>query len=56
MNSLWAQNEGTCGYGEDGKLGDEPAQHHLLKKKNESKTSNMMKSVRNSKLKLGISL
>ena len=24
MNSLWAQNEGTCGYGEDGKLGDEP--------------------------------
>ena len=33
MNSLWAQNEGTCGYGEDGKLGDEPAGPHLLKKK-----------------------
>ena len=25
--------EGTCGYGEDGKLGDEPAGPHLLKKK-----------------------
>ena len=33
MNSLWAQNEGTCGYGEDGKLGDKPAGPHLLKKK-----------------------
>ena len=32
MNSLWAQNEGTCGYGEDGKLGDEPSGNHLLKK------------------------
>ena len=29
--------EGTCGYGEDGVLGDEPAGPHLLKKKkNES--------------------
>jgi hypothetical protein len=28
--------EGTCGYGEDGELGDEPAGPHLLKKKNES--------------------
>ena len=26
-------NEGTCGYGEDGKLGEEPAGPHLLKKK-----------------------
>jgi len=25
-------NEGTCGYGEDGELGDEPAGPHLLKK------------------------
>ena len=33
MNSLWGQNEGTCGYGEDGKLGDKPAGPHLLKKK-----------------------
>ena len=29
-------NEGTCGYGEDGELGDEPAGPHLLKRKNES--------------------
>ena len=29
-------NEGTCGYGEDGELGDEPAGPHLLKK-NESR-------------------
>ena len=28
--------EGTCGYGEDGELGDEPAGPQLLKKKNES--------------------
>ena len=26
-------NEGTCGYGRDGKLGEEPAGPHLLKKK-----------------------
>ena len=26
-------NEGTCGYGVDGKLGEEPAGPHLLKKK-----------------------
>lgn len=25
--------EGTCGYGLDGELGDEPAGPHLLKKK-----------------------
>ena len=28
-------NEGTCGYGEDGELGEEPAGPHLLKRKNE---------------------
>ena len=34
-------NEGTCGYGEDGKLGEEPAGPHLLKKKkNEIATRN----------------
>jgi len=30
------KKEGTCGYGLDGKLGEEPAGPHLLKKKNES--------------------
>jgi len=29
-------SEGTCGYGEDGELGEEPAGPHLLKRKNES--------------------
>ena len=29
--------EGTCGYGIDGELGDEPAGPHLLKKKDESR-------------------
>ena len=29
--------EGTCGYGEDGELGDEPAGPHLLKKKKKVK-------------------
>ena len=34
-------NEGTCGYGKDGKLGEEPAGPHLLKKKkNEIATRN----------------
>jgi hypothetical protein len=28
-------NEGTCGYGMDGELGEEPAGPHLLKKKKE---------------------
>ena len=29
--------EGTCGYGVDGELGEEPAGPHLLKRKNEDK-------------------
>ena len=29
--------EGTCGYGIDGELGDEPAGPHLLRKKDESR-------------------
>ena len=33
-------NEGTCGYGEDGELGDEPAGPHLLKK-NESRNKSL---------------
>ena len=32
--------EGTCGYGEDGELGDEPAGPHLLKK-NESRNKSL---------------
>ena len=34
-------SEGTCGYGVDGELGDEPAGPHLLKKKNESKNKSL---------------
>ena len=30
---LAKMNEGTCGYGENGKLGEEPAGPHLIKKK-----------------------
>ncbi len=30
---LSKMNEGTCGYGENGKLGEEPAGPHLIKKK-----------------------
>ena len=30
---LAKMNEGTCGYGENGKLGDDPAGPHLIKKK-----------------------
>jgi len=37
--------EGTCGYGLDGELGDEPAGPHLLKKK---KTDEMLEAVKNS--------
>ena len=33
ISSLSATNEGSCGYGIDGKLGKEPAGSHLLKKK-----------------------
>ena len=33
--------EGTCGYGIDGELGDEPAGPHLLKKKNESRNKSL---------------
>jgi len=33
--------EGTCGYGVDGELGDEPAGPHLLKKKNESRNKSL---------------
>ena len=32
-NENQSQNEGTCGYGVDGKLGEEPAGPHLIKKK-----------------------
>ena len=32
--------EGTCGYGLDGELGDEPAGPHLLKKKKKDKSVN----------------
>ena len=32
-NENQSQNEGTCGYGIDGKLGEEPAGPHLIKKK-----------------------
>ena len=34
-------SEGTCGYGVDGELGDEPAGPHLLKKKNESRNKSL---------------
>ena len=34
-------SEGTCGYGIDGELGDEPAGPHLLKKKNESRNKSL---------------
>ena len=30
---LAKMNEGTCGYGENGELGEEPAGPHLIKKK-----------------------
>ena len=33
--------EGTCGYGVDGELGDEPAGPQLLKKKNESRNKSL---------------
>jgi len=33
ISSLSATNEGSCGYGIDGKVGKEPAGSHLLKKK-----------------------
>ena len=33
--------EGTCGYGIDGELGDEPAGPQLLKKKNESRNKSL---------------
>ena len=33
--------EGSCGYGIDGELGDEPAGPHLLKKKNESRNKSL---------------
>ena len=33
INAKKHMNEGTCGYGVDGKLGEEPAGPHLLKKK-----------------------
>jgi hypothetical protein len=36
--------EGTCGYGVDGELGDEPAGPHLLKKK--SKTEQVIKAIK----------
>ena len=34
-------SEGTCGYGIDGELGDEPAGPQLLKKKNESRNKSL---------------
>ena len=34
ISSLSATNEGSCGYGIDGKVGKEPAGSHLLKKNN----------------------
>ena len=34
-------SQGTCGYGVDGELGDEPAGPHLLKKKNESRNKSL---------------
>ena len=39
----WVVNikEGTCGYGIDGNLGEEPAGPHLLKKKNESRNKSL---------------
>ena len=44
-------NEGTCGYGVDGKLGEEPAGPHLLRKKkkydvNEAKDPDVIKQMR----------
>ena len=44
-------NEGTCGYGVDGKLGKEPAGPHLLRKKkkydvNEAKDPDVIKQMR----------
>ena len=38
--------EGTCGYGLDGELGDEPAGPHLIKKKKKKTDKDMIKSVR----------
>ena len=33
ISTLSAKNEGSCGYGIDGKVGKEPAGPHLIKKK-----------------------
>ena len=38
-------NEGTCGYGMDGELGEEPAGPHLLKKKKMKEATEMSKGV-----------
>tara|TARA_B100001778_G_scaffold246465_1_gene206661 strand:+ start:795 stop:1814 length:1020 start_codon:yes stop_codon:yes gene_type:complete len=49
-NALKMANEGTCGYGVDGKLGEEPAGPHLMKKKKRkllrSKTEQVIEAIK----------
>jgi len=45
IKQIEKMNEGTCGYGENGELGEEPAGPHLIKKKIKESGRNIAKTI-----------